>query len=508
MAVNQDSLSFRTLQKIEAFGNRLPDPAWLFVWLCGLILVLSLACYALGVSAIHPVTQESLHAKNLISGDGIRWILANTVTNFTGFAPVGTVLVAIMGIGVAEHSGLLSAVLRQIVLKAPERVLTFIVVLAGVLSSLAADAGYVVLIPLAAMVFVAAGRPPLAGIAAAFAGVSGGFSANLMIGPVDAILAGISTEAAGLIASGYEVSAAANYYFIVVSTLLIAVLGTWVTERLVLPRLSGDVPERDAAQESDTLSAVELRALKITGWFSLVFFGLIALGILPQSGVLRDPETHSILRSPFIGGIVTLIALYAALAGVVYGKVAGVIKSHRDIIAGMEKSMATMASYLVLMFFAAQFVNYFAWTDLGAIFAIKGAQALQTLGLGTTITMLAFILLAACLNLLIGSASAKWALLAPVFVPMFYLLGISPEATQVAYRVGDSVTNIITPLMPYFGVVVAFAQRYDRNTGIGSIMATMLPYSVVFLIGWSILLAAWIGLGLPFGPGAYASLVL
>ena len=494
------------LRAIERLGNRLPEPAWLFVWFCGLVLVLSLICSLLGISAMHPVTGETIFAKNLISGEGLRWIVTHTVTNFTGFAPVGTVLVAIMGIGIAEHSGLLAALLRMLVTHSPEKLLTFFVVLAGVLSSLAADAGYVVLIPIAAMVFLAAGRPPLAGIAAAFAGVSGGFSANLLIGPLDAILAGISTEAVGLVASDYTVNAAGNYYFIVVSTLLVALLGTWVTEKLVMPRFISqqtDPQQKTSAEFSESnISPNDKKALKYCGWFSLTFIVLLCLVVVPEQGLLRDPLTHSLLKSPFINGIVTLIAFYAAVTGIIFGKVSGRFSSHRNIIEGMEKSMVTMASYLVLMFFAAQFVNYFAWTELGAILAIHGATWLSSLGLGVTLTMIGFIVLAALINLFIGSASAKWALLAPVFVPMFYLLGISPEASQVAYRIGDSTTNIITPLMPYFGVVVAFAQRYQRDIGMGTIMATMLPYSVVFLLGWSLLLVAWIALGLPLGPGA------
>ena len=482
----------------------MPHPTWLFVYLCGLVLLASLVAAMAGLAAEHPVTGELLGAKNLLSGEGLRWILQNTVTNFTQFAPVGTVLVAIMGIGIAEHSGLLSVLLKLLVTKAPDRLLTFVVVLAGVLSSLAADAGYVVLIPLAGMVFASAGRPPLAGIAAAFAGVSGGFSANLMIGPLDAIMAGISTEAVKFVAKGYQVNAAGNYYFIVASTLLIATLGTWVTEKIVLPRLAkqnASMPENED-QPSTGITALQLRALRWVGLFSLGFVVLLAICLVPESGVLRDPETAGILKSPFIGGIVTVIAVYAALCGILFGRISGTFAGHREIVSGMEKSMATMAGYLVLMFFAAQFVNYFAWTDLGAICAILGAKLLASLGMNALITLFIFILLSALLNLLIGSASAKWALLAPIFVPMFFLLGISPEATQMAYRIGDSTTNIITPLMPYFGVVVAFAQRYDRDVGIGTLMAMMLPYSVFFLIGWSVLLGLWGLAGLPLGPGA------
>jgi aminobenzoyl-glutamate transport protein len=487
------------LLKIEQLGNRLPHPTLLFVWLCLLIPIMSALCSYWGLSALHPITGEKITATNLISPAGLHLVLERTVTNFTQFAPVGTVLVAIMGIGIAEHSGLISATLRAMILKAPQRLLTFLVVLAGVLSSLAADSGYVVLIPLAGLLFHAMGRSPLAGIAAAFAGVSGGFSANLLIGPLDAILAGLSTEAAALVDNAYEVSAAGNYYFIIASTFLVAAIGTWVTEKIVLPR-AGDI--NSDAPPPDPVSPSEKRGLMAVGLLTLGFIVVLLWGLIPEAGVLRNPDSGDILRSPFISGIVTIIAFYAALSGLVFGRVSGSYRHGHEPIEGMEASMATMASYLVLMFFASQFINYFAWSQLGIISAIKGAELIQSLNPGTTLLLISFVLFSAIINLLIGSASAKWALLAPIFVPMLFLAGISPEATQVAYRIGDSSTNIITPLMPYFGVVVAFAQRYDKSIGIGTIIATMLPYSIALLVGWSLLLALWIFCDIPLGPGA------
>lgn len=487
------------LDLIERTGNRLPNPSFLFIILCGIILALSAISAWLGFSAVHPINGEQISAVNLISQEGLHRILANTVSNFVNFAPVGTVLVAIMGIGVAEHSGLLGAILRATVLGTPRIFLTFTIVLAGVLSSLAADTGYVVLIPLAAMIFLSVGRHPIAGIAAAFAGVSGGYSANLLIGPLDTILAGISTEAAALVDPSYEVNAAGNYYFIIISTVLVSLVGTWITERITCSRLA---PHKQITSEVEQLGLVEKKALKAVGLFTVLFVGLLLLALVPESGVLRDPETQSILRSPFIKGIVAVIAIYAALSGIIYGRMSGSYQRTSDFIEGMEKHMATMAGYLVLMFFAAQFVSYFAWSNLGSIVAIKGANLLQMLALDSAFLLVGFILLAAMINLFIGSASAKWALIAPIFVPMFLLAGISPEATQVAYRIGDSSSNIITPLMPYFGVVVAFCQQHDKNIGIGTIIAMMLPYSIAFLFFWSILLLIWIFCGWPLGPGA------
>lgn len=505
------------LQKVEYLGNRLPHPTMLFIYLCGFILLCSGIAAWLQASALHPITNETIQAKSLLSGEGLREVLSNAVKNFTSFAPVGTVLVAVMGIGVAEHSGLLSVALRALVVNASQKMTTFLVVLAGVLSSLAADTGYVVLVPLAGLVFLAAGRHPVAGIAAAFAGVSGGYSANLLIGPLDAILAGISTEAATLVQPSYEVSAAGNYYFIVVSTFLIAAVGTYVTERWVAPMLGdykkSEESKTDADQQNNQqadepknqttyINPSDKKALKAVGLFSVFYILLLLVCVVPESGILRNPETGSILRSPFISGIVVIIAIYAALSGWLFGKVSGRFESSRDFINGMEAAMVTMASYLVLMFFAAQFVNWFAWSQLGTITAIKGAQFLQVLDPNSAVLLICFMLLAAFINLLIGSASAKWALLAPIFVPMLLLAGISPEATQVAYRIGDSSTNIITPLMPYFGVVVAFVQKYDRDAGIGTLLAIMLPFSLLFLLCWSVLLAVWIMFGIPLGPDA------
>lgn len=494
----------RILEKIEAAGNKLPHPTLLFIYLCGLILFLSALFSTMGVQAIHPLSGETLNAISLLNRDGLHKILANTVTNFTHFAPVGTVLVAIMGIGVAEHSGLLGTALKATILKAPAQLVTFMVVLASVLSSLAADTGYVVIIPLAALVFLSLGRHPVAGIAAAFAGVSGGYSANLIIGPLDAILAGISTEAANLVRPDYQVNAAGNYYFIIASTLLISLVGTWVTEKIIVPRLGNYQGEQAALS---AISGAEKKGLHAASIFSLLFISLLAWGLIPADGILRDPLSGDILSSPFIKGIVTIIAVYAALAGLIYGKVSGSFESGRDFVEGMEKSMKTMATYLVLMFFAAQFVSYFGWSQLGIIAAVKGADLLQALQLSSVTLLVSFIILAALINLLIGSASAKWALIAPIFVPMLLLSGISPEAAQMAYRIGDSSTNIITPLMPYFGVVVAFVQQYDSKAGIGTIIAAMLPYSISFLLSWTILLVIWMQLGWQLGPGAGMLLV-
>ena len=492
------SFASRLLDRIERAGNRLPHPTTLFVFLSLLIIALSWLTQTLGVSAIHPVTGSNIEVLNLVSGEGFRKIITHMVTNFTGFAPLGTVLVAMLGIGIAEYSGLIGTLLRKLVLAAPPRLLTFFVVLAGILSSLAADAGYVVLIPLAGLVFLSANRHPIAGITAAFAGVAGGFSANLMIGPVDAILSGISTEAVALVNPSYEVNAAANLYFIIASTFFISLIGAWITEKIVEPRLGH---YEGGFQEVSSLTHSERRGLRFAGVTSLILTGLVLLCVYPENAILRHPDTGSILKSPFMGGIVTIIAFYIGLAGMAYGIGAKTIKNDHDVIKSMEISMATMASYLVLMFFAAQFVNYFSWTNLGLITAVTGSDWLKSLQVGPVALMVIFILFSASINLVVGSASAKWSIMAPIFVPMFYLLGISPEVTQAAYRVGDSSTNIITPLMPYFAIVVAFVAKYDEKAGIGTIIAAMLPYSILFLFSWAAMFGLWISLDIPLGPG-------
>ena len=492
-------LTQRCLLRIEAWGNALPHPTMLFIYLCVLVIGVSWLGHYLDLSAVHPVNGERVSVLSLLNVAGLHQILGKMVSNFMSFAPVGPVLVVMLGLGIAERSGLIQTALRLLVMQAPAKFLTFIVVLAGVLSSIAVDSGYVVMIPMAGLIFLAAGRHPLAGIAACFAGVSGGFSANLLVGPFDAILGGISTEAAHLIDSDYEVSATANYYFIVVSTLLISGIATWVTECYISPML-GEYRGKEIGDLSAVLTNAERKGLQAASITGLLILACVLWGLIPEQGFLRHPETGGIIKSPFMSGLIALIALTAAMMGGVYGKVSGSFKSHVDVINSMEKTMAVMATYIVLMFFAAQFVNYFSWTNLGLILAINGADVLKNSGLGAVSLMLGFIFFCTFANLFIGSASAKWAIMAPIFIPMFMLLGLAPEVVQAAYRVGDSSTNIITPLMPYFALVFAFMKRYDDSVGVGTIMTLMLPYSMAFLFGWGLLLSVWLVLGIPLGP--------
>lgn len=494
----------RVLSVIERAGNALPDPAVLFLILALLVVVVSALAGWAEFAAEHPGTGETIRARSLMSLPGLHWILASMVTNFTGFAPLGTVLVSLLGIGIAEHSGLISACMRGIVLAAPPRLLTLVVVFAGIMSNTASEIGYVLLVPLAAIIFKTAGRHPLAGLAAGFAGVSGGYSANLLLGTIDPLLAGLSQEAARIIDPQYRVNPAANYLFMVASTFLITAVGTWVTERVVEPRLGRwqGPTEADADEPSPELQRLrpeEKRGLIGALLAALLFAAFLLAGTVPANGYLRDPVTGDLLHSPFMSGIVAFIFLGGGGCGLAYGICAGTIRNDRDAIKGMSRAMGTMGHYLVLVFFAAQFVAYFNWTNLGLLVAVKGADALRASGLGGVPLMLCFVVLSALINVLIGSASAKWAVMAPVFIPMFMLLGYSPELVQAAYRIGDSCTNVISPMMSYFALIIAFFQKYDARAGIGTLVATMLPYSVIFLVAWSLLLIVWMWLGWPLG---------
>jgi aminobenzoyl-glutamate transport protein len=501
LKMKKKNLIGRILNTVEKVGNALPHPATLFALFALMVVILSGITSLFNLSVEHPGTGEIIEPVNLLTIEGLHLILMEMVTNFTGFAPLGVVLVAMLGIGIAESTGFIGTALRLMVLKSPKKILTFVIVFAGILSNTASEVGYVLLIPLAAIIFMAVGRHPITGMAAAFAGVSGGYSANLLLGTIDPLLAGLSQEAAQIIDPDYLVNPACNYYFMFVSTLLIGFAGTWVTEKIVSPRL-GTYRESRAPEELKKLLPEEKKGLKYAFYTFVVMTIVLLAGTVPEAGFLRDPETGSLLHSPFMDGIVTIIFLAAALLGIAYGIGAGSIKNDADIMKGMAKSMETLGMYIVLVFFAAQFVAYFKWTNLGLIFAIEGARLLAASGLGPIPLMLTFILLAAFINMFMGSASAKWTVMAPVFIPMFMLLGMTPELTQVVYRIGDSVTNIISPMMSYFALIVAFIQKYDSKAGIGTVIATMLPYTIVFLVIWSLLLIGWMLLGIPVGPDA------
>jgi aminobenzoyl-glutamate transport protein len=415
---------------------------------------------------------------------------------------LGVVLVTLLGVGVAEHTGFINGALKSMLSFTSARLLTPLLILVAIISHTAADAGYVLVIPLGGVIFYAAGRHPLAGIAAAFAGVSGGFSANFIPSSLDPLLAGFTQSAAQIIAPERTVNPLANWFFTGASCLVIVGLGWYITDKVIEPRLrnvpiDGDVADIPRFEE---LGPKERRGVRAGLLAMLAGIALLTLASWPENSALRSENGElTAANAPLMQAIVPLIFLLFLIPGVVYGYVAGTVKSHRDIIAGMSKAMSTMGYYIVLAFFVSLFIAAFGQSNIGALIALKGANFLRALELPGAITIVGIILLTATVNLLIGSASAKWALLAPIFVPMLMQLGFSPEFTQAAYRVGDSTTNIITPLMPYFPLVVVYGQRYVKSTGIGTLVSTMLPYSITFLVTWTLFLLVYWMLGLPLG---------
>lgn len=500
----------RFLDSVEWLGNLLPHPVTLFALLAFGMVLLSGVFGALGVSVVDPrpsaAEGATIEAVSLLNAEGLRRILGNLVNNFVNFAPLGVVLVAMLGVGIAERSGLLSAMVRGIVLSAPRHVVTVAIVFAGVISNTASEMGYVVLVPLAGAIFLALGRHPLAGMAAAFAGVSGGYSANLLIGTVDPLLAGITQEAARLIDADYEVYATANWYFMAVSTFMITAVGSLVTIYIVEPKL-GEYDDSHAdpavldSSSMEKLKPVERKGLLVAGVAAALVLGLIAVLAVPAGAPLRDPVDGG--AGPFFRSIVAFIFLFFLVTGFAYGRVTGTMRNDRDVIDAMASAVSTLGLYVVLVFFAAQFVAFFGWTNLGVITAVTGAEFLISAELTGPLVFVFFIIMCCFVNLMLGSASAQWAVTAPVFVPMLMLVGYAPELIQAAYRIGDSTTNIITPMMSYFGLILAWATRYNKNIGIGTMIATMLPFSIFFFIFWVLLFYVWVFLlGLPVGPGA------
>ena len=501
------SLYNRCLNGIERVGNSLPNPIALFAIFAMAIVAISAICAAAGVSATGmlisggELKETTVTVVSLLTKEGLQYMFTSAVNNFTTYAPLGMVLVAMLGVGVAEQSGMIHALLKRAVLVTPAKLLSPMKVFLGVMSNIASDAGYGILIPLGAMVFRACGRHPIAGLAAAFAGVSGGFSANLLIGTLDPLLAGITQAAVSILDPSYQVQVMGNYIFLFVSTFLITILGTIITDFVVEPRLNTFGGEL-LAEEDDSLATItdaERKGLRAAGIAALIFVAIIVAALIPKDSFFRNAEGAILGNTPFVNSIVVLIALLFFIPGAAYGLAAGTFKNSNDVCNAMSKAMSGMGSFLALAFVSAQFINYFSYTKLGTIIALAGAEFFKSINIGLIPLMIIFVLFSAFMNLFMGSASAKWNILAPVFVPMFMLLGYSPELCQLAYRIGDSSTNIITPMMTYYAVIIIFAQRYDKKAGIGTITATMLPYSVCFLICWSLLLIVWLTLGLPIG---------
>lgn len=504
----------RFLDGVERVGNKLPDPAMLFLLAMVAVWLLSALFSTMQFGEVNPRTGEAIQIRNMLAGTSLTQFLADMVRTFVNFAPLGVVLVAMLGLGVAEHTGFINAGLRSMLAVTPRVLLTPMLIVVGVLSHVAVDAGYVLVIPLGAVIFYAAGRHPLAGIAAAFAGVSGGFSATFFVpSSLDPLLSGLTQEAARIIDPSIEVNPLNNYFFTTASTFLIVLVGWFLTDKVIEPRLKSTPVDADTAglPSMDALQPHERRGLR---WamlaMGLAIVAFVLTIVLPEPTPWAAPADQVgpgqnpllVAAAPLMQSIVALIFIFFLLPGVVYGYVSGSVGNHRDVVAGMAKSMSGMGYYIVMAFFAAQFIYAFGQSNLGALLAIKGANFLQAMGFPMAITLIGIVLLSGTVNLVVGSASAKWALIGAIMVPMLMQMGVSPDLTQAAYRVGDSSTNIITPLLPYFPLIVVFCQRYVKGAGIGTLLALMLPFSVTLLVVWTAFLLGFWALGIPLGIGS------
>jgi aminobenzoyl-glutamate transport protein len=495
----------RTIQFLDSFeriGNRLPDPITLFIILIAMVMVGSWLASLSGLAAVHPGTGEPITAVNLFADEQVQRIFTQMPRTFATFPPLGLTLVVMIGIGVAERSGMIETALRLFVRSVPRQAISASVVFAGMMSSLAVDAGYVVLIPLGAVIFHSVGRHPIAGLAAAFAGVSGGFSANLLLTAIDPLLMGFTLPAAQIIDPNYQILPTANWFLMAALVPVFTLMGMLVTDRLLEPRL-GPYRGDASAAESEGVTGDQRRGLIAAGVVAGLALAGAALMVVPEGAPLRAEGEFLVQRiNPFLNSIVALMFFLFLLPGLAYGIATGTIRSDKDVARMTSETLGTMGGYIVLAFVAAHLVEFFSWSNLGVITAITGAGFLQGIGFTGAPLIVAFVLLSSFLNLFIGSASAKWAIMAPIFVPMLMLLGYSPELTQAAYRIGDSYTNILTPLLPYFPLVIVFAQKYDPQVGIGTILSAMLPYSIAFAIAGIVTLSLWLAFGIPLGPDA------
>ncbi|WP_154859372.1 AbgT family transporter [Cyclobacterium xiamenense] len=502
-STNKNSLLDRFLNSIERAGNKLPDPAVLFLILMLLTWLFSALLSPIDFNELDPRTGEKLYIQNLLTGERIAAFLSRMIPTFINFPPLGVVLLAMLGVGVAEYSGFINAGLKYLLGFTPKSLLTPILVLVAIVSHTAADAGYVLVIPLGGVIFYAAGRHPLAGIAATFAGVSGGFSANFIPSAIDPLLQSFTQSAAQILDPGIQLNPLNNIFFTGLSSLVVIGVAWYLTDRVIEPRLLRTNPVDENLTDvprMDELGPKEKKGFKLASLVLVLgLLGLVAWAY-PLDSSLRAPDGEiTSFAAPLMQSIVPLIFLVFWIPGILYGFVAGTYTSSGDVIASMSKAMGSMAQYIVMAFFCALFIDAFSQSNIGSMTALKGAAFLQSLQLPSQVTVVGIVFLSAFVNLLVGSASAKWALISPIFVPMLMQLGISPDLTQAAYRVGDSVSNIITPLLPYFPLVVIFGQRYVKNTGIGTLVSLMLPYTMYLLVIWTAFLLIYWTLEIPLG---------
>ncbi len=488
---------------IERMGNRLPHPFWIFIWICILIVVLSAFAGLWGVSAVDPSTGQRVEAVNLVSADGLRLFVERMVTNFAHFAPLGLVLVMLMGVSIAERSGLLAAILRGMAFAVPRRIVFPVIFIIGACGNIGSDAGIVIIPPIAAMIFAQMGISPIAGLIAGYAGATAGFTANFFIAGTDVLMAGISSEVTSNMVGGKEVSATANWYFMIASTLMIGLGGAFIVKRFTIPSCARFEINPDAATtpQPHTATPQEKRGKLHAAIAFLVVLGLVLLTTVPSWAPLRDPVTGGLVPSPFLRGLVPILFFAFAIPGYFYGRAVGTITKPNDVLKHMEHGMKELSGYIVLMLVVAQFINLFAWSRLDTILAIKGANFLQSSGLTGPVLFILFMVMVAAVNIFMGSGSAKWAIFAPIFIPMLAQLNYSPAFVQLLYRIGDSITNCISPLYIYFPLLLGWIHKYNSRIGIGTIISLLIPYSVILFIMWIALLLIWYALGLPIGVG-------
>ena len=505
----------KILDTVERVGNKVPHPAVIFVWLIVAVIVLSHLFHLLGASATYESINAETHqpeqvtsaAQSLLNAEGIRFMYDGVVRNFMSFNAVGVIIVAMLGVGVAETSGLIKSLIRKLVQVAPPAALTYILVFVGIVSSIAADAGYLVLIPLAAAAFLSVKRNPLVGLAASFAAVSAVFSANILIKPLDGILTGITNDAIHLMNPNMTLSLTANLWFSVASVVMLTIVCGLITDKVVEPRL-GPYAAPEAEKEEQGAGSPDVRIAAKDDSRGLLFAGIATVGILvlffllsfPSGAALRNPETGALVGdSPFMNGLIVFIALAFLVAGAGYGFGARTMKGSADVVKAMENAVIGLGGLLFLLFFISQFIALFTYTNLATIAAVKLGDALEAARLGPIPLLIGFVVVVAILNLIITGIIPKWAIFAPVFVPLLMRLGVHPGAVMAAYRVGDSPTNSITPMMAYFPLIVGFAAKYQKGAGVGTVVAMMLPYVVVIQVIWIIMLVVWQALGIPWG---------
>jgi len=535
-----DTMTERILAAVERAGNKVPSPAVLFLFLILGVVLLSQALDWANVGVTSEVAEpvpaqvqsngptdansevaadptgdqevkiktERIEAKGLLTGDGIRFMATSVVSNFLGFAAVGVILVAMIGVGIAEYSGLVGALIRKLVAAAPAGLLTYIIVFVGIISSIAADAGYLVLIPLAAVAFASVGRHPLAGIAAGFGAVSAAFGVNVLITPTDGVLADITNESAALVDPSVHLDLLSNLWFGIGSSIFLTIVIALITTRIIEPRLgtwdrSMADPDELAREEGPEIdAAAEAKGLR---WALYALLGVIVVvGLLsvPQGAPLRNPETGDLIgHSPFMSSLIVIVSAAFLFTGLAFGKATGTIRNSDDALGMITKAWASLASLLFLFLLIAQFIAYFDFSNIARVVAISLGDLLEQADLASIWLLIGIIMLTILVNILIPAKIAKWAIVAPIFVPLMLRLGVEPQTVLAAYRVGDSPTNVITPLMPYFPLMVVFAARYQRDTGIGTVMALMLPYAVILTVAWTAFFVAWYVIGIPLGPG-------